>query len=90
MRNVITIIPARGGSKGIPMKNVQLVGGTSLIARSVITAREAFPEYACFVVTDCPAIAEEASDREASVLELPKSLATDTSPSSGTLQGGAS
>lgn len=33
--NVVCVIPARGGSKGIPRKNVQLVGGKPLIAWSI-------------------------------------------------------
>ena len=32
---VIAIIPARGGSKGLPSKNVRLIGGKPLIAHSV-------------------------------------------------------
>ena len=36
---VLAIIPARGGSKGLPGKNVRLLGGKPLIAHSIETAR---------------------------------------------------
>ena len=35
---VVVVVPARGGSKGVPGKNVTRVGGRSLVARAVDTA----------------------------------------------------
>jgi len=36
----IVIIPARGGSKGVPKKNIKLLNGKPLINYSIETARE--------------------------------------------------
>ena len=63
--NVVVVIPARGGSKGIPRKNLQEVGGLSLVARSVRTALAADVALVC-VTTDSQGIADAA--REAGAL----------------------
>ena len=39
MDELIAIIPARSGSKGVPNKNIKLLGGLPLIAHSIISAR---------------------------------------------------
>lgn len=58
---VLGVIPARGGSRGVPRKNVREVGGRPLIAWSVDTARAASDVvYRTVVSTDDPEIAEAA------------------------------
>jgi CMP-N-acetylneuraminic acid synthetase len=58
-RSVLAVVPARGGSKGIPHKNLQLVGGLSLVARAARVAC-ALPWVDHAVLsTDAAAIADE-------------------------------
>ena len=38
--NVIGIIPARGGSKGVPKKNIREIGGFPMIAYSIIIGKQ--------------------------------------------------
>ncbi len=77
----IAIIPARGGSKGIPGKNVARVGGQPLIARAVQAALKA----ACFdrvvVSTDDADILSVAESAGAHVIERPAELAGDQATS---------
>jgi CMP-N-acetylneuraminic acid synthetase len=40
---VLAVVPARGGSKGIPRKNLQLLGGRPLVAHAVAAGRAAMP-----------------------------------------------
>ncbi|MEU0131222.1 acylneuraminate cytidylyltransferase [Streptomyces sp. NPDC006289] len=57
---VLAVIPARGGSKGVPAKNLARVGGVPLVARAV-RACLASPEVTDVVVTtDDPAVADAA------------------------------
>lgn len=57
---VTALILARGGSKGIPLKNIAKVDGVSLLARTVMTARDAYVFDEVWVSTDHPEIADEA------------------------------
>jgi CMP-N,N'-diacetyllegionaminic acid synthase len=77
--NALAIIPARGGSKRLPGKNVRLLGGIPLIAWTVGAALQG----ACFgevlVSTDDARIAEVAREYGASVPWMrPAALSTDT------------
>lgn len=77
------IIPARGGSKGIPGKNIRLLGGKPLICHSIdhALAAGASPADIC-LTTDDPAIRKAGEDYGLEVSFLrPASLATDTSGS---------
>lgn len=76
--DILIIIPARGGSKRIPQKNLQKIGGYSLVARAVRTARSAFDSANIIVSTDDTAIAKEAERNGARVPWLrPAELSTD-------------
>ena len=50
--SVLAIIPARGGSRGIPRKNLQTVGGHSLLVRTIQVVREAAVADHILVSTD--------------------------------------
>ncbi len=82
---VIAVIPARGGSKGVPRKNLQPVGGLSLVARSIITARNCAAIDRVAVSTDDPEIAAEAALHGAEVVKRPAALGTDSATSESAL-----
>ena len=78
---ILAVVPARGGSKGIPQKNLRHVGGKSLVARAVAAARGA--ELVSRVVgsTDDDEIAEALRAAGAEVPRLrPAELAADDTP----------
>lgn len=54
----VAIIPARGGSKRVPRKNIQLVDGVPMIARAITTALESEIFANVIVSTDDTEIAE--------------------------------
>lgn len=82
---VLCIIPARGGSKGIPRKNVRLLNGIPLIAYS-IRAAQATPTITRIVVsTDDAEIANVAREFGADVIERPPELSGDTATSESAL-----
>ncbi|MGX5697531.1 cytidylyltransferase domain-containing protein [Agromyces soli] len=78
---VVAIIPARGGSKGIPAKNLAPVGGVPLVVRAIRAARAAAVVDRVVVSTDDDAIAAAAHDAGAWVVERPAELASDTASS---------
>lgn len=82
---VAAIIPARGGSKGIPDKNLRRLNGRSLLARSVETAQQASTCDRVIVSTDEPRLADEARRFGAEVVERPAELADDTASSEAAL-----
>jgi len=78
--NVIGIIPARGGSKGVPKKNIRSIGGYPMIAYSVVVGELAKNIDRCIVSTDSEEIAEVAKGYGGDVPFLrPAEFSTDTS-----------
>ena len=79
--DTVAILLARGGSKGVPHKNLRHVGGLSLVARSVLAARSAQRVNGIYVSTDDPKISAEASSFGAHVIERPANLSDDLATS---------
>jgi CMP-N-acetylneuraminic acid synthetase len=77
---IVAIIPARGGSQGVPRKNLRRVGGRSLLVRAIDAAMGAASIDRVVVSTDDPAIAAVARAAGAEVPFLrPAELARDDS-----------
>lgn len=77
-KSALAIIPARGGSKGLPGKNIRQLCGKPLIAWSIEIARKSRHVDVVLVTTDSPEIAEVARRYGAAVPFLrPSELATD-------------
>lgn len=74
---ILAIIPARGGSKGIPRKNIRLLVGKPLIAYSIETALKSKYIDKVVVSTEDEEIAEIAKIYGAEVIERPLKLAKD-------------
>ena len=77
---LLALIPARGGSKRLPGKNIAPFGGRPLIAWSILAARALEGVSAVIVSTDDPAIAAVARDWGADVVQRPADLARDDTP----------
>ena len=81
----LALIPARGGSKGIPGKNLQTVGDVPLICRSIRAAQTSNGVGRVVVSTDDDAIAEAAEAEGAIVIRRPAAIASDTASSESAL-----
>jgi CMP-N-acetylneuraminic acid synthetase len=76
-KQVVAVIPARGGSKSIPGKNLRPLGGKPLLAWSIDVAKQV-PEIDRIIVsTDYQDIAETGRTYGAEVYSRPAHLATD-------------
>ncbi len=73
----LAIILARGGSKGLPNKNILPVGGKPLIAHSILQAKASGACDVVLVTTDDERIAKIAREYGAELLDRPKELADD-------------
>lgn len=78
---IVGLVPARGGSKGLPGKNLRLLGGRTLVARAVESGLQSRLVNRVILSTDSAAIAEEGKRAGAEVPFLrPAELALDATP----------
>ena len=77
---IVSVILERGGSKGIPKKNIMLLKDKPLIQYSIDASLSSKAEET-WVSTDCAAIKKVALQCWAHVLDRPEKLASDTCPS---------
>lgn len=77
---ILALIPARGGSKGLPNKNIKILYGKPLIQYTIEAAREVFDDIDICVSTDSKKIKSAVENIGLKVPFLrPKELATDLS-----------
>jgi CMP-N-acetylneuraminic acid synthetase len=81
---VMTVIPARGGSKMVPRKNLQTIGGVTLVERAIRIALAAGTD--AVVSSDDEEILAIAKEAGAIPVERPAELATDTAVTQDAVQ----
>ncbi|WP_414550946.1 cytidylyltransferase domain-containing protein [Anabaena sp. CCY 0017] len=82
---IVVVIPARGGSKGIPGKNIRPLADKPLVAHSILDAQEAQLVDRIYVTTDDPEISSVSRSYRAEIIQRPIELATDTASSESAL-----
>ncbi len=81
MTRVVAVIPARGGSKSIPRKNLALFGGIPLIGRTISAALNAALIDEVYCTSDDAEILSCAAQHGAKIIQRPGELAQDKSSS---------
>ena len=82
----IAIIPARGGSKRLPGKNIKLLGGIPLLAHSILYAKQHDFINEVYVSTDDEAIKQVALQYDALVIDRPQQISGDLEPTVSALK----
>jgi CMP-N-acetylneuraminic acid synthetase len=77
-RPVLALVPARGGSKGVPRKNLRLLAGRPLVVWSLLAARQAAAVDAVYLSSDDAEILAQAAPVGAIPLPRPADAASDT------------
>lgn len=77
---ILTLIPARGGSKGVPRKNLRMVGGKPLIQWTIESAKISKYPMDIYVTTDDDEIAAVSIQLDVGVIRRPAELAGDKTP----------
>ena len=80
MKKIVTLIPARGGSKGIKRKNIVDVNGSPLLTYAIEASRTSMVDET-WVSTDDDEIAEVSRKYGAQVIQRPSYISNDDSTS---------
>ena len=86
MKKIVAFIPARGGSKGIPNKNIKDFAGKPLMVHSIEYALKSKLVNEVMVSTDDSKISKISKDAGASVMKRPPKLCTDTATTESAIE----
>lgn len=78
----VALIPARGGSKGVPRKNLEVIGSRSLVERAVLAGQGTTKISACYVSSDDQEILAKAVELGAQALLRSTLAAADSARAS--------
>jgi len=76
MGKIVALIPARGGSKCVPKKNLQKINGKSLLSHAISSAQASYIDEV-FVSSDSTEILDEAIDFGSRCIERPANISGD-------------
>jgi N-acylneuraminate cytidylyltransferase len=79
-KTIIAIVPARGGSKGIPQKNIRLIAGKPLIYYTIRASQKSKYIHHTVVSTDDDEVMSISLAEGATVIKRPAELSSDSSP----------
>lgn len=82
---ILGVVPARGGSKGVPRKNIRPLAGVPLIGHALRSAGQVAEMDLLVVSTDDAEIGGVAREYGIRVIDRPAELATDNSPTEAAL-----
>jgi CMP-N,N'-diacetyllegionaminic acid synthase len=80
MKNILAIIPARGGSKRVPRKNLKLIHKIPLVGHAINHAKDSKYINEIIVSTDDPEIAQVSENYGARIIDRPEELSHDNTP----------
>ena len=86
MKKIIAFIPARGGSKGIPNKNIKDFAGKPLMVHSIEYALKSKLVNEVMVSTDDSKISKISKNAGVSVIKRPSELCTDTAATESAIE----
>lgn len=85
MSRLVIVVPARGGSKRVPGKNIHPLNGRPLLTYTLVVARQAALDAPIIVSTDDDGVAAVAEQPGIRVIRRPPDLATDTASTEAAL-----